>query len=109
MTYEIRTDTIYLQIEKTYQKVLTINTIPEGPLSSIVKTIKHNINTINTLRNTNYINVILNPNNTTEYLFEDDLAVFISYLRENGYSIDTMLTKVLQNKYRDILFYIVSP
>ena len=113
--YEIKLDDLLIQRESCYRKVLTINKIPEGALAGIVKTIKREKLSVfkqsysPCSKNDACMNVILNPTDKNEYLFEEDLAELMTFLVENGYTIDTKLSKLMQSRYRDVVFYITSP
>lgn len=97
---------------KTYQNIISINSIPDGPLANLVtsisttklspfqqlNSISHNpSNCINVLvrypkSSTNYTTSIKN----TDYLLgADDIPSVLSYLHSNGYVVDTQLTKML--------------
>ena len=113
--YEIKLDDLLIQREQCYRKVLTINKRPEGALAGIVKTIKREKLSVfkqsyaPCSKNDACMNVILNPADKNEYLFEEDLAELMTFLVENGYTIDTKLSKLMQSRYRDVVFYITSP
>lgn len=110
--YEIKLDDILIQRDNCYRKVLVINKMPDAPFSSIVKTIKREKLSVfkqsytPCSKNDSCMNVILNPNDKSEYLFEEDLAELVTFLVENGYTIDTKLTKLMQTRYRDLVFYV---
>lgn len=107
--YEIKLDDILIQRDNCYRKVLVINKMPDAPFSSIVKTTKREKLSVfkqTCSKNDACMNVILNPNDKSEYLFEEDLAELVTFLVENGYTIDTKLTKLMQSRYRDLVFYV---
>ena len=110
--YEIKLDDILIQRDNCYRKVLVINKIPDGLLAGIVKTIKREKLSVfkqtyaPCSKNDSCMNVILNPTDKSEYLFEEDLAELTTFLVENGYTIDTKLSKLMQTRYRDVVFYI---
>jgi hypothetical protein len=110
--YEIKLDNVLVQRDKCYRKVLTINKVPDGPLASIVKTIgREKVSVFKQTcspcaKNDGCMNVILNPSDKSEYLFEEDLAELITFIVENGYTVDTKLSKLMQARYRDVVFYI---
>lgn len=110
--YEIKLDDMLIQRDKCYRKVLTINKMPDGPLSSIVKQTKREKLSVfkqacsPCSKNDACMNVIMNQG---EYLFEEDLTELITFLVEKGYTIDTKLSKLMQARYRDVVFYITYP
>ncbi len=113
--YEIKLDDVLNQRDKCYRKVLTINKMPDGPLSGLIKTAKREKLSVfkqscsPCSKNDACMNVILNPSDKGEYLFEEDLAELMTFLVENGYTIDTKLSKLMQTRYRDVVFYITYP
>jgi len=113
--YEIRLDDMLIQRDKCYRKVLTINKMPDGPLSGLIKIAKREKLSVfkqtcsPCTKNDACMNVILNPSDKGEYLFEEDLAELMTFLVENGYTIDTKLSKLMQTRYRDVVFYITYP
>jgi hypothetical protein len=114
--YEIKRDTVLVQQrDKCYRNALVINKIPDGPLSNIIKTTKREKlsvfkqNCSPCSKNDTCMNIVLNPSNKEEYLFEEDLVELITFLVENGYTIDTKLSKLMQARYRDVVFYVTYP
>jgi hypothetical protein len=113
--YEIKLDDLLVQRDKCYRKVLTINKMPDGPLSALVKTTKREKLSVfkqscsPCAKNDACMNVIINPSDKGEYLFEEDLAELMTFLVENGYTIDTKLSKLMQARYRDVVFYVTYP
>lgn len=110
--YVINIESNYIARDKCYRKVLTINKKPDGPLSELVKPTKREKlsvfkqNCSPCSKNDACMNIILDPTNKAEYLFEEDLAELMTFLTENGYTVDTKLTKLMQSHYRDLMFYI---
>lgn len=113
--YEIKLDDMLIQRDKCYRKVLTINKQPEGPLSEIVKLTKREKLSVfkqscsPCSKSDACMYVILNPSDKNEYLFEEDLAELMTFLVEKGYTIDTKLSKLMQARYRDVVFYVTYP
>jgi hypothetical protein len=110
--YEIKLDDVLIQRDKCYRKVLTINKMPDGPLSGLVKMTKREKLSVfkqQFSKNDACMNVILDPTDKSEYLFEEDLAELMTFLVENGYTIDTKLSKLMQSRYRDVVFYVTYP
>ena len=106
---------IYLEpffntFHKTYQNIISINSIPDGPLADFVTSISITklspFQQITSIANnpSNCIHVLLRyPKHShttsiknTDYLMgHDDIPSVLSYLHSNGYIVDTQLTKML--------------
>jgi len=113
--YEIKLDDVLIQRDKCYRKILTINKMPDGPLSGIVKMTKREKLSVfkqtcsPCSKNDACMYAIMDPTDKSEYLFEEDLAELLTFLVENGYTIDTKLSKLMQTRYRDVVFYVTYP
>lgn len=97
---------------KTYQNVITLSSMPDGPLANLVTTTStsklspfQQLNSISS-NPSNCVHVLLRyPKNSTgsissvkntEYFMgHDDIPSIFSYLQSNGYEVDTKLTKML--------------
>jgi len=116
---------VYLdKIHKCYRKILVCKNKPklDEPLNTIIKVISreknspydhfygcdsqpHCVNTILNPGNTGHfygcdsqphcVNTILNPGNTGEYLSADNIDILFNFFLENGYKIETQMTKLL--------------
>lgn len=104
---------------KTYHNIITLSDMPSGPLSNMVTTISSP-----KLSPFQYLNNSNNPNNCIYVLLRypkqscgggngylrhpeffmgaDDIPSIFGYLRTNGYSIDTEITKMM-NKSKVLL------
>lgn len=95
---------------KTYQNIITLSSLPAGPLSNMVTTVSSSklsaFQTVGEFNNNpfNCMYVLLRypVNNGQNYLKNvdsfmgaDDIPSIFAYLVENGYKIDTDLTKML--------------
>jgi hypothetical protein len=98
--YTLSTQPFYDQIQQCYRKIVTINTEPAAPLKTLTKRIhppklspfqQQSV----CCPQPNCIYVILNPNNLHEYLCVNDIPNLFSYLVTNGYTIDTNITKMM--------------
>ena len=96
---------------KTYQNIITLDSIPAGPLAEMVTPISNNklspfqqLNSIST--HPGCMNVLLRYPKTTigsvssiknsdYFMSSDDIPSIFSYLSSNGYTVDTQLTKML--------------
>lgn len=106
LTYTLSTQPYYEAINQCYKIIIVIDRKPNAPLSNIVKTIQtpklspfQQASPCEPIKNC--ANAILNPE-TKELLRVDDLSVLFSYLMNNGYTIDTELTKMLNNTHLNI-------
>jgi hypothetical protein len=124
--YEI-SSRIYLdKQQQCYKRLVTINTKPEGPLKTLVKQLHHNklspfeaVNNCNTNCFKSCYYALRNPeiynNGNGKYcddlLCLNDIPSFTSFLLENGYTINTDISKMFMkntriNPKKDLLFYI---
>jgi len=97
---------------KTYQNIITLSSMPDGPLADLVTTTS--ISKLSPFQQLNSISS--NPSNCTYVLLRypknnagsmssiknaeyfmghDDIPSIFSYLQSNGYEVDTKLTKML--------------
>jgi len=95
---------VYLnEIEKCYRKIITINQKPQGPLATITKQIKNNRlspfkDTYSACCHTEHcLYAITNINNYHELMNLNELANLFTFLSTNGYTIDTNLTKMMND------------
>lgn len=97
---------------KTYQNIISINSVPSGPLANFVTSMStsklspfQQLNSISS-NPSNCMNVLVrypkSADNSTssiknaDYLLgSDDIPSVLSYLHTNGYIVDTQLTKML--------------
>ncbi len=102
---------------KEYIKVFMVEPRPKGPLLSILKRVAplklSPYKGFNDCEGCIYLVINLNPERrcSTEFLDMDDLPLLFCFLTENGYDIDTKLTKLMvQGKSaatkRDLVCYI---
>ena len=97
---------------KTYQQVITLSDIPDGPLKEMVSTIssvKLSPFQVLPITSNNPYNCIFvlcryrtrnHPRNSSQkqsnyYMGKDDIPSIFAYLRANGYTIDTEITKMM--------------
>ena len=121
MMYSLVGAPFYDERNQCYKKVVRINKFPQGPgpLQKIVKRVRSPrlshfdvfsdqccINTFNPP----CIFVICNPNAPHEFLTVDELPELMSFLIDNGYKIDTSITKMLMKSKvkpsNDLICYI---
>jgi hypothetical protein len=115
--YKGSTFTLYLEpilntYYKTYQNIITVSNMPQGPLKNLVcliKTEKLSIFQVQSVLDNNPYNctyaLTRYPTNNNErnfsskqsnyYMNQDDIPSIFSYLRANGYSIDIELSKMM--------------
>lgn len=86
-----------------YKNIITLNTYPQGPLANFVRKINtprlsHFKTYSNKCETTNNCCLALSTQcistNCMRLMVVDDVPDLISYLSENGYTIDTSLTKM---------------
>jgi len=95
---------------KTYQDIITLSAMPTGPLSQLVSTISSpklsSFHDYNTLSSHNCTFVLLrypsssigghhSQKNSDYFMGAEDIPSVLSYLQQNGYKVDTQLTKLL--------------
>ena len=108
-----------------YKKIIRINKFPTGALKQIVKRVRsprlsrfdvYNNNGGNSCGcNSNTFNppcilVVCNPNAPNHFLTVDELPDLMTFLANNGYTIDTSITKMLMKSNvkpsNDLICYI---
>ena len=97
---------------KTYQNVITVSDMPQGPLKDhvcLIRTEKLSPFQQPSIMNNNPFNCThvlcryptrdqqrnFSQKQSSSYMGQDDIPSVFSYLRANGYSIDTELTKIM--------------
>jgi hypothetical protein len=101
LLYSISSIPYYNYIQQEYQNILILNKRPEGPLTSITKSV-----TLNKLspfdRNTNIcprpscVIGISKLDGCNGLMCIDDLPELFEFLMNNGYTIDNNVTKIFQ-------------
>ncbi len=94
---------VYLdKIHKCYRKILVCKNKPklDEPLNTIIKVISREKNSpydhfYGCDSQPHCVNTILNPGNTGEYLSADNIEILFNFFLENGYKIETQMTKLL--------------
>ena len=78
-----------------YQKVITINHIPSGPLASYVKHV--GVPKVSAFKYPagEYCKNVIMEKNGQYYLTEQHLPELISFITENGYKIDESVNKIM--------------
>ena len=116
--YSLSSQVFYDQIPQCYRKIVTINKEPTGPLKFLVK--KTHIPKLSPFKERSIccpepfcIYIILSPTNPTEYLCIDEIPNLFSYLMENNYTIDSNVTKIMQDSKvkmnNDLICFITYP
>lgn len=108
-TYTLTTQPYYDYRNQCYINILVLNKEPTGPLKSIIKRINPpKLSEFNELTYNNTccyerkcIYAICNidnnsMNNKNEFMCIDDMSNLFEYLINNGYTIDTSITKIFQ-------------
>ena len=99
-TYTITSQPFYDNINQCYKNIVTIDREPTGPLTQIVKSLHTPwlspfsqpgpccpVN--------NCIKAIYKVNNASELMSPDDIPALFGFLTQNGYTIDTALTTMM--------------
>lgn len=128
MMYSLVGAPFYDERNQCYKKVIRINKFPlgPGPLQQIVKRVRsprlshfdvfsNNCGSGSCCGNSNAFNppcifVLCNPNAPHEFLTVDELPDLMTFLIDNGYKIDTSITKMLMKSNvkpsNDLICYI---
>ena len=107
LMYSLSSIPYYDSIKQEYQNILMLNKTPTGPLSSITRSVTLNkLSPFDTNTNTcprpkcvigiTSMNNMNNMNSHNKLMCIDDLPELFEYLLNNGYTIDTSITKILQ-------------
>ena len=100
-TYTVSSQPYYNSWDQSYMNIITINTIPTGPLSKLVTRIKSNRLSPFTEHNNCNKECLLgfkslnSCNNKTNLMTVDQIPELFYFLSANGYTIDTSLTKMM--------------
>ena len=94
---------------KSYQNILTVSSMPSGPLRNLVSRIKFpKLSEFSTFSPFSSFSIecgtyvlgrytsSINMSNGDSFMYADDIPSVLSYLVANGYTIDTSLTTMLQ-------------
>ena len=121
MMYSLVGAPFYDERNQCYKKIIRINKFPQGPgpLQQIVKRVRSpRLSRFDVFSNNCGINafnppcifVICNPLSPHEFLTVDELPELMSFLIDNGYKIDTSITKMLMKSNvkpsNDLICYI---
>jgi hypothetical protein len=99
MLYSLSSIPYYDSVNQEYQNILILNKPPDGPLKTMTKNVTLNklspfdVKT-NLCPTPNCVIGILGCNNRLMCI--DELPDLFEYLMNNGYTIDTSITKILQ-------------
>ena len=108
--FSIKTEIYLDKYNDCYRKILVINKNPgDVHLNSYLKTIKKEKlspftydNCCNNYQSTHSSVAIMNPTNKNDFLPLENIGDFFTILIENGYKIDTEITKMLQQSSEKI-------
>lgn len=107
--YQSKTVCLYIEpildtYNQTYVSALTLNAMPDGPISKMVKVYNTpNLSPFHTINSPNNCTYILmkypnaNKSISKNWMLEEDIPAVFSYLQENNYKIDTSLTKLIHH------------
>jgi hypothetical protein len=95
--YSISSQPFYDTHNTSYINILVIHTFPNGPLAKLVK--KIHTPKLSPFKSSllieNCVNAIYKIDNLNEFMTIDDIPTLFNYLLENGYTIDTSITKMM--------------
>ncbi len=99
--YSLQSMPYYDSARQEYGNILTINKPAEGPLKSITKQLRLNkLSPFETRNNLcprpSCVIGITQINNSSELMCIDNLPDLFEFLINNGYTIDSSITKILQ-------------
>ena len=113
-TFQLSSMIILDHLNQCYKKVISINTMPSGILNTLIR--KGRIEKISPFQQyspcCSQIQcplIILDPNNPSEYLCENNICDLFSFLTTNGYTIETQLTEMMKHKNKDLICFISGP
>lgn len=98
---------------QTYLQVITLSSMPSGPLASMVKIIhlsKVSPFVCNEGQHNNCLHVLFrypveicdSRKNTSNYMFSHDIPAIFSYFTDNGYVIDKDVSKIINDSHVSI-------
>jgi hypothetical protein len=95
--YTLTTQPFLDNCQQSYTNIITINLIPEGPLKFFVRRV--NFTPLSPFQgNTRYQKcglALVSFVNQTRYMSPDEIPDLFAFLTENGYLIDTRVTKMM--------------
>ena len=99
--YSLQSMPYYDSVRQEYGNISTINKVPDGPLKSITKQVRLNkLSPFETRNNLcprpSCVVGITQINNSCELMCIDMLPELFEFLINNGYTIDSSITKILQ-------------
>lgn len=104
--YQSKTVVLYVEplldtYNQMYISALTLNAMPDGPLSKLIKVYNApKLSPFHSPNNCTYV-IMKYPNGnksiSTNWMLEEDIPSVFSYLQANNYNIDTSLTKLMNH------------
>jgi hypothetical protein len=100
--YSLQSIPYYDSIIQSYMNILILNQVASGPLQQITKKVVLNkltpfdSNTNSSCPKPNCVIAITQLNNRNQLMCIDQLPELFEFLINNGYTIDTNITKILQ-------------
>ncbi len=93
--YMLASESYLDKINKTYKKIITISQKPTGTLATIVKQIRPERLSTYSVKPLSCIFALKSLNNLNELMEPDEIPQLFCYLTENGYTIDTAMTTMM--------------
>lgn len=96
-------ETILNQQTQEYENIITLDNIPKGPIERMISRVRFpNLSIFSDITNRKFDygckNVLTRyPNNSSYYMYEEDIPSVFSYLQSNDYVINTQFTKLYKN------------
>lgn len=114
--FSIFLESILDSYSQTYLQVITLSSMPSGPLASMVKIIYSPklspfiVANYNEGQHNNCLHILFrypvemcnSLKNTSNYMFSHDIPAVFSYLTDNGYIIDKDVSKIMNNSHVSI-------
>lgn len=113
--YQVSLKPYYDPICQGYRQLIVIYPKPKGSLLSIIKQLAPSkLSPFKQFSDCDpypqCFYAVLNPQNTCDYLRIEDISLFLCFLTENDYSINSQMTKILMKSSttlkETLLFYI---
>ena len=97
-TFALYTETILEPFSREYKSVISLDIMPDGPISQCVFQAKHQeLSQFKYPYSTTCRYYLSKYPSTKTYMLRDDIPKILSYLNTNGYIINTSLTRLYRH------------